>query len=518
MYSVLIVDDEANIREGLMKIIPWEDYGFELCGEADNGQQALQMIEKHRPTIVLTDIRMPEMNGIELLQNIQKKSPKTKTVVISGYDDFTYVRNAMRYGAINYLLKPIDKDELTNTIIETVDLIESDAVDLMRKHETLELMKTNTLNRIINDQISIKELREKQELLSLDLHCDQMCIAIVKTDFSADEENKMLRLFEIQNICYETVTRSYACHAFQDHYNNIVIIFYIKSGELNMDTIQCSLNETVQNIQFFLNERVTIYCSTPIDSHRLLPDSYKQALKGIDYASLWGTNLVFSHNPAESQISFTEIDFTTISELIRKGEKEKLKEYIEPPFKKILNKEVFVAPYIVKYHVVDIISTAVSTAQVANVSAETLKRLKETAYTKMQFTDRIDEIYQFLLFTLNNIIDEVDSRKEKPYSFIVQRVIAYIDTQYADSNISLKTLADRLSVNPAYMGRLFKNETGEYFSDYLNRIRVIKAERMLNDTNHKAKDIGSLVGFSTTSYFYTIFKKITGHTPGDARQ
>jgi len=518
MYNVLIVDDEENIREGLIKIIHWEDYGFEICGEAENGYKALQMIEKHRPTIVLTDIRMPEMNGIELLQNIQKTSAKTRTVVISGYDDFDYVRNAMRYGAINYLLKPIDIDELTNTIVEVTNLIDSDALDLMRKHETLELLKINTLNRILKDQISVKEMREKQELLGLDLHCDQMCIAIVKTDFSSDEENKMLRLFAVQNICEETVSQYYQCHIFPDHYNNIVILFYKKNGELSIDTIKRALNECVHNVQSFVNERATIYHGAPIDSHRLLPDSYRHALKGIDYASLWGTNIVFGLNPGESQISFTDIDSMTISEYIRKGDKEKLKAYIDPPFKKILNKEVLIAPYIVKYHVVDIVSTAVSAAQVVNVSADALKRLKESAFAKMQCTDRIDEIYHFLLFTLNSIIDEVDNRNDKPYSFIVQRVIAYIDAQYADCNISLKTLADKLSVNPAYMGRLFKNETGEYFSDYLNKIRVIKAERMLNDTSHKAKDIGLLVGFSTTSYFYTIFKKITGHTPGDSRQ
>src|SRR5690242_20336929 len=121
MYKILIVDDEKGIREGMRYLLNWEDYGVEIVGEASNGLEALSLISVHKPHIIITDIKMPIINGIELIKEIQVRQIETRIIILSGYDDFSYVREAMKYGAENYLLKPIDQEELTNSIREIVE-------------------------------------------------------------------------------------------------------------------------------------------------------------------------------------------------------------------------------------------------------------------------------------------------------------------------------------------------------------------------------------------------------------
>lgn len=169
MYKLLIVDDEKQAREGIKRLLSWEDYGIIICGEATNGQEALKIMEEQNPDILLLDIQMPVMSGLELAKRIHDSNLDCKFIVLSGYDDFELVRKAMKYGAVDYLLKPSGKEEIIRTIEELIDSLEDGLISKLENNEHLALLKNNVLTRLITGTISSRELKDKLELLELDL-------------------------------------------------------------------------------------------------------------------------------------------------------------------------------------------------------------------------------------------------------------------------------------------------------------------------------------------------------------
>jgi two-component system, response regulator YesN len=161
MYKMIIVDDEPLIRSGLMNFIEWEVYGIEIAGEAEDGMKAYQAIKSLRPDIALIDISMPNVNGIELIELCSHLEYSPKFIILSGYNDFDYVRNAMQLGAVNYLLKPVDKEELTNTIITTIRQLDDSSARKQHFQASLQALRNDVLVRILNNRIESRELREK---------------------------------------------------------------------------------------------------------------------------------------------------------------------------------------------------------------------------------------------------------------------------------------------------------------------------------------------------------------------
>lgn len=180
MYKMIVVDDEVNIRNGLKSIINWADLGIDIVCEAENGLEALERIEQYQPSIVLTDIKMPGMSGLQLMQRLKNHYSNIKFVVLSGYDDYDDVRAAMRLGAQNYLLKPINTEELTVAMCEVIESIENAAQEHIKYQEFLQLLQKNTLVRIITGQISSKELREKCAILNISFQTSVLYVALIR--------------------------------------------------------------------------------------------------------------------------------------------------------------------------------------------------------------------------------------------------------------------------------------------------------------------------------------------------
>ena len=209
MYKLLIVDDEKQVREGLKRLLPWQDYGITIIGEAINGREALGIIEDQRPDIVLLDIQMPVMNGLELAKRIHGQYPECKFIVLSGYNDFARVREAMKYGAVDYLLKPSRKGVI-RIIEEIIDSLEDSLISRLHNNEYLALLKNNVLNRLISGTSSSRELKDKLALLQLDLSSG--CFSIVSVEIAKNEsmveDDASWQILSACNICDEIMVKS----------------------------------------------------------------------------------------------------------------------------------------------------------------------------------------------------------------------------------------------------------------------------------------------------------------------
>lgn len=392
MYRIILVDDEPQIRHGLSNLIIWDELGIELVGEASNGEEALALIENEKPHLAIVDIQMPKMDGISLLKETLHLPYAPKLIMLSGFNQFDYVRESLRLGACNYLLKPVNEDELKNTLQETLALIDDEAAKKQQFEESMAALLNNTLNRLISGRIDVRELREKCELLNITFRCNHMSIGLIKPLFNNDDTSQRHIIFDSLRICNMYLKGKADAYCVADVYDNIAIIFKSSDQLLDNNYISALLAECSQLMSHELNINCLIASGTNADSYKGIPESYNNALSQINNGEL---------------------------------------------------------------------------------------------------------------------------QPQKKYSHNVQLAIDFLDNNYNDSNISLKTLANNLGINPAYLGRQFNQETGQFFSDYLNSLRINHAKELLSSSSMKVSEIALAVGFSSVSYFNAIYKKITGKRPGN---
>jgi two-component system response regulator YesN len=525
MYKVLIVDDEYMIREGLKRIIAWGEYGLEITGEAENGKEALEMIAWKKPDIIIADIKMPIMSGLELIKEINRQKLNVRIIVLSGYDEFEFVKNAMKYGAGNYLLKPVSTEELTLAINEIVDDMDKSLVYDVIKTEGLIFFRNSVLNRIIKNEIGAREFKEKDEILKLNLSDVEMRVAVLALCFTQssmpEEENSMeLLLFSILEICEKSIEPQNNCIVFRDFQEHIVFIF--KGPEQDLSLIHDTLQKCIQNIIDSLSVKVSVAVGNMILSVRNIHLSYENALKGLDYKIVAGINKVIIYDEINKKLekcaSKIHIKFDLINNLISTVDKDGLISYIELLFLEIEDKIEDVSPEFLRNISGRIIIGILNELRVCRHDADReLNMYDYSIMNKINTADDISILKELVISMACKAVDLIIDLNGRKHSRLVNEIIEYVDENYKDQNISLKILEDKMKISAVHIGRTFKAETGEHFTYYLNKVRVEKARKLLLETDLKIKEISETVGFNNIAYFYTIFKKYTNLNPGDLR-
>lgn len=525
MYKVLITDDESMVREGLKKIIPWEEYGLEIIGEAKNGKEALEMIIEKRPHVLITDIKMPFMDGIELIREIKNRKLNVRIIVLSGYDEFDFVKNAMRYGAENYLLKPVSTEEMALAVNELADDLDKSLESEVMQREGLMFFRNSILNRLLKNEIGIREFKEKDEILKLGLSDTEMRIAVLdpyldQNDPSEEESPADALLFAIQNICGEIIDARDHCIIFRDAQDHIVFIF--KGLRHDCGSLQGLLQSCIQNINQYLSLNVVVSLGDMVSALRNVHLSYENALRGLDYRIVCGINRVIVFEETERKLKKCEseihIQFDLIKNQISAADKEGLIAYIELLFLEIGNKIDELSPEFLRNFSGRIIISIFNELRVNRYAADRALELYDyTIIDRINGADELRMLKELVISVACKAIGLISDRKEKKYSRLVNQIVEYVDENYMDQNISLKTLEDKMKISAVHIGRTFKADTGEHFTHYLNKVRVEKAREMLLETDAKIKEIPEKVGFNNVAYFYNIFKKYTGLNPGDLR-
>lgn len=533
MYKLMIVDDEAGIRSGIKNLLPWELYGIEICAEAEDGKQALELFEKLRPEIIITDICMPNMDGIELVKQTAKRS---KVIVLSGYNDFHLVRQAMRYGAIDYILKPSGKDEFLNIVEEIIDSIEDKYTSRIMNSEHMKLLKNNVLNRVIHNNISSRELREKTKLLEIDLSKGELCTGIIelcRSDCNLEmnslkqseqsEKQEVWKTFAVSNICEEIAVCAGKGVVFSNSEGQILLIFYnIKSG-IDKEQVRKLLERCLSTIRQLLKLEVTIALGNYVHTFRELYQSYEKAVKSLEYNLVFGRDGVLFYEEIEeylrNSVGIIEFDVNKLKDLIEDCESEAIDEFVHKIFCRFENCEVLVKQHVLRSGALEILLVAFQVlAQKAFVDRDMIRSMKEGAMNHIFADSSVSELEYILTASLSEIIGYMRNSQKKHYSKLVFDTVQIMEEQYSNPDLSLQYLSDEYHMNCAYLGRIFKKETRCSFSDYLNMIRIKKAQELLIHTNYKGSELCAKVGFTSYNYFYIVFKKITGKTPMDIRR
>ena len=444
MFKALIVDDEPLIKEGLKHIIDWEEHGIELVGEASNGEEALEAINKYAPSILLTDIKMPVMDGLQLIRSIREKHISVKVVVISGFDDFQFVKEALRYGVENYILKPVSKDELSSTLLSTIEKIQSEFNEKIKSRENEDVIRDNILYRLVTNHISLKEVHEKSYLLGFDIENNAYMVSIVKIldndkNFpSRGINDSNLVGFAIINICSEIISEYFKCSIFQDLNGDIVIIIHDLALKNNQQVLEDLLSRCASNVNKYLMTNVFITIGNIEGSLDCVHKSYDIAMELMHYFLIYPPNSIMNCEKVEQghkkRQKICDVDLDILGNLIVTCRKNEIISFFDDIQRKITGIDGVTLEYI---HIFTIEVLSCYIIAIKSISLEISDILKdyESLFSNVLKQNTINGILASMKHISIEITDGIYQQKENPKT-LVDQIMEYINANFQRIDLS----------------------------------------------------------------------------------
>ncbi|WP_062354054.1 response regulator transcription factor [Bacillus kwashiorkori] len=500
MFKVVLVDDQPIITQGLKALIDWEDYGFEINYIAQDGLEALNYLKTNPVDLLITDIIMPNMTGLELIKEVKIILPQLKCVILSGYQEFDYIKQGLMLGIENYLVKPVDEEELLKTIQTIGEKLSAlRDTNLVTESST---MKDNTLWRLLNGEIEKSEWSERLSLYDIELVHPFYNVSILTYENMVDKE--------ISNHIRGYIEQNYPAICLYSPDKELIILFY-EDDKQSLLKWNRKLEEAMISNNFS-NGAFYVAMGMPVESADELEESYLNAKE---------KNLLQVY-VNENTLIYETVNFDKQNLLkVQQNFKEKMIKQLANltnhiptlinDFYYILTKNgrEFLSPSIAKNYTIELIAYIHHSLQPDEFTNHAI------AIEKIVYASSVEEMKGILDDYCNDLILSIQNQS-KQRSPIVQNVLDYIHTHY-HQELSLKTLGQRFHINAIYLGQLFQKEVGIVFSEYINRYRLERAKELLKTTNYRAGEIGRQVGYSDTTYFYKQFKKSVGVTPTEWR-
>lgn len=511
-YKLLIVDDEARIRNGLSVLIEWEVYGIEICGLAEDGAKAYAMIKENSPDIVLVDINMPNMTGLDLMDLCSRLDTVPKFIILSGYNDFKYAQKALRYGALDYLLKPVDQEELEYTVQSCIHLLDEAHAHQQQFKESIQAMRNDLLKRVLHNQIDTFEFREKCNAVDISLRDASMRVGVIALFFATGITPQLIKAVKIcQDICIPT----YQCYIVSDVNTNIAFIFKDAACSMSEEDYLTILEKCADTVSAQLSCKTLFSVGREAYHMNILPSSYTDCISKLEKKMILGENL---ESKLSKAVSSPSVNYEDFQKCLTRGDRPAIGSMIHRYFRSFLQQTEDADINILKYNLIDLVTYTLRSQYVNSYFSPEAENKKTEVFNIINETDTILKLEEKIaMFFISLTEDNAAVLEEADYPHIVQYTLSKVRSNYADPSLSLKTIAGQLDVNPAYLGREFTLATGEFFNDFLSRTRVAKAAQLLSTTSQKASKIAEAVGFSNSSYFFTVFKKFTGKSPNDYR-
>lgn len=516
MYKVLVVDDEKNIRERLVRSFPWNETGFRVIGSAGDGLEALDMIEQHAPHVVMTDILMPEMNGIELAKAIQAAHPHMKVLILSAYDDFKYAQDAIRYGVKGYLLKPLMKDEFVDVLhgialeLDKDEELERDAmsgagareeamlIDLV-KGEDVHQHQASWLHDYTRIAVCSFEKRFEQDL---GLSARQFITQITKEfwkeiDYPVLFYGNRLVLFIHDTRPISKYELKGKLERYAEFVNDSISTSYGKPCYLSIgignmtegpNQICTSFNQAIYSLSYKLfDEYASIIFYQDLPTSRADEGFKERTNEHVSFAMSHLIESIFAHRKDETASILRDF-----FDALEQGKRLSLGE-IQIAFSE------FILSLLLK-------------AKEKRLSLPALD--KNQALEQIQAAESFADLKKWMKLTLEKITDGPEEERDgNRYVLLAKQ---HVLSHYSEK-ITLEDMAQQLFIHPAYFSSIFKKETGQNFIDYVNEVRVRKAVELLKNKDSKIKEISIAVGFQNHSYFNKVFKKVIGVKPLEFR-
>ncbi|MDQ0231175.1 response regulator [Metabacillus malikii] len=503
MKKVFLVDDEMAIRDGIGRSINWEKEGYIFCGDASDGELALPLIEKHKPDIVITDIKMPFMDGLELSRILRNRLPSTKIIILSGHDEFDYAREAMRIQVTEYCLKPVSSQDLLNILKKVSLQIEQEQMALKRILDLKnQAMQSKTVSRdkflyeLCVGLYSFSEAINVATELNIQLISSYYYIIIV--EYPNEREN------------LDWIQIKYSCLRFQRKARESVFIMLGESKQ-ELERESESIRKYLGKYTETQNHSLIFGIGRVASRIQGISLSFSEADEEKNYSKIIQKySSKESEKDIESKIELQHFKRKDLIDFLKYGNRDDIKSF-SLSYSSYLKSENVSSQFTIYYFLMDFtitISHFLKELEIDNIEIlQEMSKLEKKASWIRYYPDVIiymEKMLSLVLSSRNSLAPN--------YSHSVQLAIDYIHNHYSDSQLSLQAISEAVNVSASYLSHLFSQETGSTLIEYLTKTRIEQAKGLLEKTQYKTYEIANQVGYSDSHYFCRTFKKITGMT------
>ena len=533
MYKVFIVEDEIVVREGIKNNIHWEEEGFIIAGDESDGELAYPMILREQPDILITDIKMPFMDGLELSKLLKKEMPQLKIIIISGYSDFGYAQQAIDIGITEYLLKPVTPNKLMTAVKNAAVVIEKERKDkqILEQYQLLVYQKQvekrkDFFSALVGGKMSLSQIIEQEEELGINMVASAFCIILFQ--------------FKVQEYMYEYSNEIVQCEARMEEalrkYPEIKVfergmdgLAFILLGE-DEEQIEALTQKLCMLLISICNGRVHYFGGIGRVVHRIrdLQLSYLDANRAfslryfekgdqfLSYRDVGNIKDQIGNQINVSELNLEKLDRLLLEEFLKRGTIQDVEEFVDRYFNG-LDSNTMKSSFFRQYIMMDGYSAIMKFLKDMKCPKE---KIDNSLKNMMDITEQLtslEDCCKFYKSILKEAIDLRNKSSQKKYSGLIDKAKEYILNNYAMSDLTLNKVASKVNISPNYFSSLFNQETGMTFIEYLTDIRMDKAKEYLRCSSKKITEIGYLVGYLDSHYFSYIFKKTQNFTPSEYR-
>lgn len=516
MYTVVVADDEEELRRAIIRRIDWESIGFRVVGEAENGIEALELVEREEPDLLLTDIRMPFVSGIELARQVREIRPTTQIAFLSGFDEFSYAQQAIQYNIISYMLKPITMVELTeelqkikgkiDQIFEEFDAKKQERTDI---HEFVLPLLLDSYGRADD---MVREERLQNQALACGLirsksNALQYVLLATKVE---DKEGRNCTGMELVH-SVDMILKKYV--SFYSFYmeGRIISLLLATKGAFEK-YLHIMVGDIVQSMERILGMNCHIGISRVQEHLTECHEAYQDAMSALDY----------SHTEKKSGIHYiadeeriATIDMSKAQEminglesLVRGGSREELSDYLEDIFSRIGGESAQIK---LKFLMIQMFSAIFRIVYAVTNEITLMQRI---TFLDGSFQEMKEQFISLCL----EARDLVNTGKKKSSQVLCEQALEMIEKEYASPDLSLVEVSGRINVSPNYLSALIKKQAGMSFVDLLTKKRIETARELVLSTSMKVREISEKCGYNDQHYFSYCFKKYCGISPNTMRQ
>lgn len=536
MFKLVIVDDEPTVRNGLSVLFDWEAYGIEVVGQADDGDTGLELIARLEPDIVLTDVKMPSMDGISMSQEIQTRLPGTQIIFISGHNDVDFLKSAMQVHAVDYIFKPVKLPELEKVVERVVQHLQSEEKERrlvkemqVKLTQSMPLLREKFLMSLIRDGVqSTKVPQGKMKFLSLDLPPEAAYIVLlVAIDDKGDvldtrsERDKQLLSYSVLNIVQELMDLYGKGYAFENRTGEYVAILMLDERWEGRETKLFALSGEIRdNLSRWLKISVTIGVGEEVQGIGRLPLSFKRAREAADQKWYLGKNRIITIDSLEAGEEALNRFDTEQSERLRSalnaGDQRRLEKELDDIFLPLVQnrKDGFRYGRNIAMQLIPLSGRILLDLHILNKEWDNKEK---NALDQLFRLETMADLRSFVASYLGEICDWVQEKRTGRTGNVIESIRTYIGQHYAE-NLTIADIAGNVYLSQTYVSLLFKQETGETIYEYLMKVRIEKAKELLRDPHVKFYEVCQAVGYTDPSYFSKLFKKMTGFTPSAYRE
>lgn len=521
MYTIVVADDEEELRRAILRRIPWEEIGFSVVGEAENGIEALELVERLEPDLLLTDIRMPFVSGIELARQVREIRPATQIAFLSGYDDFTYAQQAIQYNIISYLLKPISMAELTESLVQIRKKIDHLFEEFSAKQKSRLDVEGFLLPLLLDGfQTELTQEREKKlERQALDCgfaagggFSKHVVLAIALYDEAGGNVTAQDHVHAVSSILKKYVK-------FNSFYVEGRVVAVVTGTQASLDKYLHILSDDIlQSAERILGLHGCLGVSRVTDKLTGLHEAYRESVNALRYANrtAGSVHYIADEEPFGGPDMEYALDVSAqVENLIRGGTREELEAYVGQLFRQA-GERISARP---KLNFL-LMELYLSVCRIFYALSEEGGRLQEDPYMQqMLFLDSpLSEAAAHFTAFCTAVQEKVAEQRKKSSMDICDRALRLIQEQYADPSVSLLSVSSQIGVSPNYLSALVKKKTGNTFVDFLTRKRIEEARKLLLESSMKIREVAERCGYSDQHYFSYCFKKYAGVSPNMLRQ